>query len=57
MIHGIMFKAYTLDIHHAQNNCVILSETECISKSSSAGGRTRRRLGNTSTCPHVRFDI
>ena len=26
-------------------------------KSSSAAGRTRRRLGNTSTCPQVRFNI
>ena len=25
--------------------------------SSSAAGPTRRRLGNTSTCPHGRFDI
>ena len=28
-----------------------------ITKSSSAAGRTRRRPGNTSTSPHVRFDI
>ena len=28
-----------------------------ITKSSSAAGRTRRRLGNTSTCPYVHFDI
>ena len=28
-----------------------------ISKSSSAAVRIRRRLGNTSTCPYVRFDI
>ena len=26
-------------------------------KSSSAAGRTRRRLGNTSTCPYVCFNI
>ena len=26
-----------------------------MTKSSSAAGRTRRRLGNTSTCPHVHF--
>ena len=28
-----------------------------IDKSSSAAGRFRRRLGNASTCPYVRFDI
>ena len=28
-----------------------------ITKSSSTAGRPRRRLGNTSTCPYVRFDI
>ena len=28
-----------------------------VTKSSSAAGRTRRRLGNTSTCPYVRFDM
>ena len=28
-----------------------------ITKSSSAAGRTRRRIGNTSICPYVRFDI
>ena len=28
-----------------------------ITKPSSAAVRTRRRLGNTSTCPYVRFDI
>ena len=28
-----------------------------ITNSSSAAGRTRRGLSNTSTCPYVRFDI
>ena len=28
-----------------------------LEKPSSASGRTRRRLGNTNTCSHVRFDI
>ena len=30
---------------------------QIITKSSSAEGSSRRRLGNTSTCPHMRFDI
>ena len=38
---------------HNINNGVV----KPIAKSSSAAGHTRRRLGNTSTCPHVCFDM
>ena len=38
-----------------QSNSKRPSSTKQVTKSSSAAGRTRRRLGNTSTCPHVHF--
>ena len=37
--------------------CVSIRAFRHTTKSSPAAGRTRRRLGNTSTCPYVRFDI
>ena len=46
--------------HHADGQKVIVVNLGFLmhkTESSSAVERTRRWLGNTSTCPYVRFDI
>ena len=52
-----IFSRYFVD---GRNHAVAIEKRQVLTfleKSSSAAGRTRRRLGNTNTCPYVRFDI
>ena len=63
----LMYKAIASVLHFenwsyysVKKKLVLFSKVEFIIGAQggySAAGRTRRRLGNTVTCPYVRFDI